>query len=164
MLKDMRPRFWLAVGRKIAEHPLMGAGFGQRALVKAYPELVPPENTLLWHAHNLVLNYGVYAGIPGIVAILILFAALFRRFWRLAFAPDRDVQVAGLAGAAMVAGVFVRNCFNDFFIRDGALMFWGLAGMLLGFALRRVASGSSGSAESSRPPVTRAGRRDIERA
>lgn len=136
MLKDSRPRFWLAVGAKIAEHPLAGAGFGQRALIKAYPELVPP-GTWLWHAHNLVLNYGIYAGIPGIAAVLTLFAAMGWRFWRLALSPDRRVQLAGLAGATMVAGVFARNTFNDFFIRDGALLFWGLAGMLFGYALRR---------------------------
>ena len=139
MFKDSRPRFWLDVAAKIAEHPLVGAGFGQRALVKAYPELVPPENTLLWHAHNLVLNYGIYAGIPGIVAVLTLFAALFWRFWRLALDSGDPVRrLAGLAGAVMVAGVFVRNIFNDFFIRDGAILFWALAGMLLGYALRRV--------------------------
>lgn len=138
MFKDLRPRFWLAVAGKIAEHPLVGAGFGQRALVKAYPELVPHENTLLWHAHNLVLNYGIYAGIPGIVAVLTLFVALFLRFWRISLAGDDPARrFAGLAGAAMVAGVFVRNIFNDFFIRDGAILFWALAGMLLGYALRR---------------------------
>ena len=140
---DARPRHWLALGRHLLEHPLQGGGFGQRALAKAYPELVPPDNPTLWHAHNLVLNYGLYAGVPGIVAVLILFAAMFARFWRLALAGDRTARLAGLAGAVMVAGVFARNTFNDFFIRDGALLFWGLAGMLLGFALRRIPADSS---------------------
>ena len=36
----------------------------------------------------------------------------------------------------MVAGVFARNMTNDFFVRDGALLFWSLAGMLFGYALR----------------------------
>lgn len=136
IFRDARPKFWLAVSQKVLEQPLHGAGFGQRALIKAYPELMP-GNTHLWHAHNLPLNYGVYAGLPGVAAILFLFAALYWRFWRLALSADRGAQLAGLAGAAMVAGVFARNTFNDFFIRDGALLFWGLAGMLLGYALRR---------------------------
>jgi hypothetical protein len=37
----------------------------------------------------------------------------------------------------MVAGVLTRNMANDFFVRDGALLFWALAGMLFGYSLRR---------------------------
>ena len=29
---------------------------------------------------------------------------------------------------------------HDFFVRDGALLFWALAGMLFGYALRREAT------------------------
>ena len=144
--KDMRPQLWAAIGARLLDHPFQGAGFGQRAMVKAYPEMVPAKNDLLWHAHNLVLNYGIYAGLPGVAAILLVFAALFLRFWRIALSPDPASGYAGLAGAAMVAGVFTRNLFNDFFIRDGSLLFWGLAGMLLGYALR-----SASAASSSRP-------------
>jgi hypothetical protein len=68
------------------------------------------------------------------------------RFWGIALLPDPTARYAGLAGAVMVAGVFARNLFNDFFIRDGSLLFWGLAGMLLGYALR-----SASAASSSRP-------------
>ena len=138
MFNDLRPRLWLTISRQLIEHPLQGAGFGQRAMVKAYPEFVPPENPLLWHAHNLLLNYGIYAGLPGVAAVLLLFAALFVRFWSLSLSGDPSVQFASVAGAAMVAGVFARNLFNDFFIRDGALLFWALTGMLLGYSLRRV--------------------------
>ena len=140
MFKDLRPRVWMAISHQLLEHPLQGAGFGQRAMVKAYPHFVPPENPMLWHAHNLVLNYGVYAGVPGVVAILFLFIALFVKFWRISRSSDQTVRFVGLAGAAIVAGVFARNTFNDFFIRDGALLFWALAGALLGYALRRSAS------------------------
>ena len=37
----------------------------------------------------------------------------------------------------MVLGVLARNMANDFFVRDAALLFWALAGMLFGYALRR---------------------------
>ncbi len=137
-VKDLRPRLWLAIADRLREHPWQGVGFGQRAMVKACPELVPPENPLLWHAHNLVLNYGIYAGLPGVAAVLVLFAALFWRFWRISLGGEPAARLAGLAGAAMVAGVFTRNLFNDFFIRDGALLFWALAGMLLGYAVRKA--------------------------
>jgi len=50
------------------------------------------------------------------------------------------VRLAGLAGTTMVAGVLARNMANDFFVRDGALLFWALAGMLFGYARRPEAT------------------------
>jgi len=143
MHKDLRPRLWKEVTQRIAEHPLTGAGFGRRAMAKAYPDLIPAENSLLWHAHNLVLNYGISAGVPGMIAVLVLFAAIGWRFWRLALAGRRLENRAGLAGAVMVLGVFARNMANDFFVRDGALLFWAIAGMLLGYALRQTSSSNA---------------------
>jgi O-antigen ligase len=136
MGKDMRPRVWKRVGKEILAHPLSGAGFGLGVMSKAYPALLPAEGKVFWHPHNLVLNYGISAGVPGMVAVLALFAALAWRFWQLALRGERLAHVAGLAGAAMVAGVLARNMANDFFVRDGALLFWALAGMLFGYALR----------------------------
>jgi hypothetical protein len=36
-----------------------------------------------------------------------------------------------------VVGVLTRHMANDFFVRDGALLFWALAGVLFGYALRQ---------------------------
>lgn len=137
MGKDLRPDVWRKVGEEILAHPLTGAGFGRAVMGKAYPALLPGGSEVFWHPHNLVLNYGIGAGVPGMVAVLALFAALAWRFWRLAFRGERLARLSGLAGAAMVAGVLARNMANDFFVRDGALLFWALAGVLFGYALRQ---------------------------
>jgi O-antigen ligase len=152
MGKDLRPRVWRKVGEEILAHPLTGAGFGRGVMSRAYPALLAvddkafwhphdasrlAQNEVFWHPHNLVLTYGMSAGVPGMVAVLALFAALAWRFWRLALHGERLARLAGLAGAAMVAGVLTRNMANDFFVRDGALLFWALAGMLFGYALRQ---------------------------
>jgi O-antigen ligase len=137
MGKDLRPRVWKKVGEEILAHPLSGAGFGHGVMSKAYPALLPAEGKVFWHPHNLVLNYGVSAGVPGMMAVLALFAALAWRFWQLALHGERLARLAGLAGAVMVAGVLARNMANDFFVRDGALLFWAFAGMLFGYALRQ---------------------------
>jgi hypothetical protein len=54
-----------------------------------------------------------------------------------------------------VAGVFARNLANDFFVRDGALLFWTLAGILFGYALRHglspVVSSRSGPVRANSP-------------
>ena len=137
MQHDPRPKVWMQIVQRITERPLAGAGLGRYAMGKAHRDLIPPDNALFWHAHNVVLNYGLSAGVPGMLAILLLFAALGARFWRLALHADAKLRAIGLAGTLIVAGVFTRNQFNDFFVRDGALLFWALVGALFGLALRR---------------------------
>ena len=43
------PRVWKKVGEEILAHPLTGAGFGRDVMGKAYPALLPPEDTVFWH-------------------------------------------------------------------------------------------------------------------
>ncbi len=136
MNKDGRLFFFPKVVARILETPWSGAGFGRRALSKAHPDLVPPDNLMLWHGHNVVLNYGLSMGLPGMVAILLVFGALLReylRFWR---SGDRRLVMIGVCGIALVLGVFLRNMVNDMFVRDQALLFWALNGMLLGLGCR----------------------------
>jgi O-antigen ligase len=148
MDNDSRPRVWKKVGEEILAHPLTGAGFGRGVLGKAYPALLPAdESRVFWHPHNLVLTYGVSAGVPGMVAVLALFASLAWRFWQLACRGERLARLAGLAGMVMVAGVLARNMTNDFFVRDGALLFWALTGMLFGYALRRPSASGADEAD-----------------
>ena len=99
-----------------------------------YPNLVhAPE---FWHAHNLVLNYGISMGIPGIIALLTLFSAMFLTYWKMYRHVDEDISIVGTAGLMLLSGVMLRNLSNDFFLRDMALLFWSLNGMLLGYGER----------------------------
>ncbi len=128
---DTRMAFWPTVLATIAAHPLAGAGFGRQSMKIAYPHLIPGFNPELWHAHNVFLNYGLALGVPGMIALFALFAAWGRLFWRYAG------TAAGIAGCALVAGVVVRNQFNDFFMRDMSLLFWALCGLFAGMCLAR---------------------------
>src|SRR5258707_312442 len=67
--------------------------------------------------------------------------------WALGAHRQRLGRQAGLAGTPMVAGVLARNMTNDYFVRDGALLFWALAGMLFGYALRRPPASGAGEAD-----------------
>jgi O-antigen ligase len=138
---DTRWKSWPKVAERILEHPVTGAGFGRQVMMHAYPDLIPPENTLFWHAHNTVLNYGLSMGLPGIAAILFLFLSLLWQHWKLLRDDDALVKLIGIAGVILIVGVFLRNQVNDFFVRDGALLFWALNGAFLGVALRRSAPG-----------------------
>jgi len=139
IMRDDRASFWPRIVERIAERPLAGAGFGRGIMKKAYPDLTPANNRDLWHAHNVVLNYGLSMGIPGMVVMVMIFAALalrYRQFWK---ASDRRLQVLGACGLALVLGVFARNMVNDMFLREGALLFWALNGCFLGYGSRLLA-------------------------
>ena len=121
---------------RIAESPAAGAGFGRGVLSKAHRDLIPEINTQLWHAHNVFLNYGLEMGVPGMLALAWVFVSLLREYWRLYAGQDRGASLLGVAGLTLIAGMLLRNQVNDMFVRDEAILFWALNGMLLGWGLR----------------------------
>ncbi len=135
---DTRLRFWPAVVDRIAEHPLAGAGFGRGVMRKAYPDLIPEYNPMLWNAHNLFLDYGLQMGVPGMLALAWVILALLREYWRFSQAPDEKLKLLGIAGLMLVAGVMLRNQASDEFLRDASILFWALNGALLGLGHRRL--------------------------
>jgi putative inorganic carbon (hco3(-)) transporter len=133
---DVRLGRWEPVLGRIADSPMHGAGFGRRALSKAYPDLIPDDNTLFWHAHNVFLNYGLEMGVPGMLALGWVFFSLLREYWRLYAARSKNMNLLGIAGLMLVCGVLLRNQVNDMLVRDEAILFWALNGMLLGLGRR----------------------------
>ncbi len=133
--KDMRLAHWGRVFARIEAHPLVGAGFGRETMKKAYPDLVPttvPESQL-WHPHNLFLTYGIAMGWPGMLVLLAVFVSLLAGYWKSLSGAGNDRRLAAIAGIVLILGVVTRNLTNDFFVRDGALLFWALNGALLGY-------------------------------
>lgn len=131
-------KFQLVVERILAE-PLTGYGYGRRAMAKSHADL-SKEEPMFWHAHNVFLNYGLSLGIPGIVALLALFGCLLAKFWQLYRNADPFVATLGITGILIIVGVVLRNQTNDLFVRDLALLFWALCGILLGIGNRRLAA------------------------
>ena len=147
MDSDDRMIFWPKVTARIMEHPLTGTGFGRGGMNKAYRDIMPSNNKDVWHAHNLVLNYGISMGIPGMLVMLLLFGALGRQYLQFCRASDRKLKLLGVCGIALVLGVFARNMVNDLFLRDGALLFWALNGSFLGLGLRMMAAEAARKAD-----------------
>lgn len=127
---DPRWRIWRFSLEKIAEHPLVGAGLGRYVFRKAYPEF-QPDVVNHWHAHNMILNKGIQMGIPGMLTFVFLWLALARELMRHArkSSVHRGLAVAGLS---LAATVFAKNMTDDLFVRDVALMFWLVMGLLIG--------------------------------
>lgn len=135
LLKDNRLALWQEVMRMVVEQPMAGRGFG-REVVEA--ELVarftdPQHRGLFLQAHNLLFNYALQMGVAGVIAILLMFAALGIKFLFLA-RQQGVIRVAGICGCMLLVGVFSKNMTDDFFIRQNALLFWAAIGMLAGMS------------------------------
>jgi putative inorganic carbon (HCO3(-)) transporter len=138
VFSDIRLAQWPAILERIGQNPLIGGGFGRETMKKSHPDLLPEGNqSPLWHAHNVFLNYGLQMGLPGMVALAWVFFSLLREYWRSYNAPDGKLRWLGVAGIMLVAGVVLRNFVSDMFVRDAAILFWAANGALLGFGSRR---------------------------
>jgi len=142
---DFRLEQWGRIMDRIQDKPLSGAGFGREAMKKAHPDLVPTTApmSLLWHPHNVFLTYGVAMGFPGMLVLLLVFAALIATYARHLRAASVEQRMIAIAGIAIIIGIVVRNLTNDLFLRDGALMFWALNGALLGYLARQSRDGGA---------------------
>jgi O-antigen ligase len=134
------------VVERILGTPWTGSGFGRQAMRMAHQDLIPSGDSLLWHAHNSFLNYGLSMGLPGIAVLVLLFLSLLWNYIRFLRDDDPQLQLLGLAGVLMILGVLLRNQVNDMFVRDSALLFWALNGALLGLGHRKLRLKSAVSA------------------
>ena len=134
MQRDVRWALWGEALERIAVKPLQGAGFGRGILRHELPKRY--DNTYLWHAHNFVLNSGLQMGVPGMALILALFGAALWHLGRAYRVSDESLRPYVVAAMVMVAGVFLKNQTDDFFVRQTALAFWAALGALLGVTAR----------------------------
>lgn len=139
LANDPRPALWSFVVAEIANRPLHGVGFGQHSFAYAYPQW-PQKNGVLSHTHNVFLDAGIQMGVPGIAAMIFIFAAILFEYWRLYRSDHRLAQWLGACGIAMVVAVVTRNITDDFFRRDLALLFWSMVGASLGYGHRLLAT------------------------
>jgi len=131
LAKDTRLALWPEIVERIGERPLTGYGFGRGLLRGPLQGEFRQLDAFLWHAHNIFLEELVQLGVPGLLLFLLLLAALLREGWR-ATRDASDLRAAcGIALIAVVAGMLVRNMTDTLFVRQNALLFWGLAGVLL---------------------------------
>ena len=130
--RDPRLALWSDVLERIEERPWTGYGFGRGVLRASLRQ--ETGNSMLWHAHNIFLDVAVQLGLPGLLLFLALLAATLREAWRLC-RTRADLEVAcGAVIAAVVAGMLVRNMTDVLWIRQNALVYWGIIGGSLGLA------------------------------
>jgi O-antigen ligase len=134
VMKDPRPALWREALEMVEERPLSGYGFGRGLLRDSLrDEFGRPE---LWHSHNLFLDAALQTGIPGVLLLLILFGATFRQGWRLARGSSLPSAVCGAVAIAVVLGTILRNSTDVLWVRQSALLYWAVMGILLAWGIR----------------------------
>jgi O-antigen ligase len=130
---DSRIALWPQVSERIAERPIAGHGFGRGMLRESLQAEFKTLDPHLWHAHNLFLEALLQTGVAGLALLVLLLAAIVRIAWRYARYGDDAVAACGIALLGVVAGMLVRNMTDFLLVRQNALLFWGVVGVLMAF-------------------------------
>jgi O-antigen ligase len=136
---EQDPRFaiWPEVLDLIGERPVAGYGFGRGLLRHELPD--ESGEKIAWHAHNFFLDIALQTGLVGLALFVAILGALLREGWRLARRRDDASIAVGAALIAVVFGMAFRNLTDTLLVRQNALLFWGVAGVLLAWGAGRNA-------------------------
>jgi len=124
---------WKTTLPLIAARPWLG--YGPETMGFLFLRFYPPQlvyyqgrQVTVDRAHNLWLDLGVSAGIPGMVTLIALLACLGWALWRgLRNAPDRQARSMWVALLVAMAGHLVELQFS-FAVTTSATVFWLLLG------------------------------------
>lgn len=133
---DQDPRFaiWPKVVENIERRPLTGYGFGRGILGRSLP--LESKEPVAWHAHNFFLDIALQAGLPGLALLLVLLGATLRQGMLSAMNRSDAAAACGIALVAVVIGMATRNMTDTLLVRQNALFYWGLVGVLLAWGAK----------------------------
>ena len=134
MRADPRFSIWSKATQHIEQRPLTGYGFGRGLLRDRLPGEANHE--LAWHTHNLFLDLTLQTGLIGLVLFVVLLGATLRQGLRFAGDSSAAAAACGMALIAVLAGMLTRNMTDMLFVRQNALLFWGVTGVLLAWGAR----------------------------
>lgn len=128
-----RVAHWWAATAMWADRPWLGVGIGNYAV--AYPAYALPRwSDPLGHAHNVYLNFGAETGLAGLIAYLVLWAAML---WQAVRAVAARNWLTVAVGAGVLGGLLhatVHNLFDNLWVQHVYLelsLLLGLVAVLL---------------------------------
>jgi O-antigen ligase len=145
----VRVQLWQAAGQLVAESPVFGIGLDN--FLYRYPALMPPGTPFepnLSHPHNLVLQFWLQLGLPGLAALGWLLWRFAAGVWPFARAATLRLERALAVGALGSMTDFVAHGLvdNSYFLPDMAVIFW----LTLAVAATLHPAVSEGSARTAR--------------
>jgi O-antigen ligase len=137
--EDPRLALWSEVVERIGERPMLGYGFGRGMLRAALRDEL--RDGSLWHAHNLALDVALQLGLVGVGVLGALLYLTLRAGWRLTLSTEDAAAACGVALVAVVLGMVMRNMTDVLWVRQNALLYWGIVGTLLALGTARGTAG-----------------------
>jgi len=108
---------WQAGWDMFSEHPWLGVGIGNYEPV--YPAYALPRwDEPLGHAHNYYLNIAAEAGLVGLSAYLILWAAVFWQAWRAVRRTSGYWQGVAVGILGILTHLAVHNFFDNLYVHS----------------------------------------------
>lgn len=112
-----RKAHWQAAWDMFNDHPWLGVGFGNYAVI--YPAYALPRwDDPLGHAHNYYLNVLAESGIVGLGAYLVLWGAIFWTAWRAVRSTRGWTQGLAAGVFGVLVALSVHNLFDDLFVHS----------------------------------------------
>ena len=137
---DSRVSVWKMGLREVADHPLVGIGYGNNSFIKRYPqyavaeqEHVPEQKRVLPAMHSAFFMVMLGTGLPGFAIFIWLFVRIVRALIRKPAVQETRTAVILAWGVAIgVIGFGVRNVFDYMFMGSLSHLFWLLAAAGIG--------------------------------
>ena len=138
-----RWHIWQGAWTLILQRPLLG--YGADALGPIFwrvysPQLVYTQgrNIVVDRAHNLLLDWLVIAGVPGLLAYLLIVTTFVFVVWRALRRPASPTQRALLIGILAAIAANIVNNLTSFDVTPTAMATWLLMGMGVALATPRM--------------------------
>ena len=132
---DERPIIWKLAFENAAHEPVLGHGYGRDiAGAEMRQGLQDASATPYNHGHSVLLDTALQLGLVGTTLFLAMMGCLASAL--LAARRTAAGMPLAIAGLAMMTGYALKNVTDDFYFRPNSLVFWAIAGMLLGRAAR----------------------------
>ncbi len=128
---EMRLAIWESSAEMIFDHPILGIGWGAYRFV--YPEYdfyINDPSVIIYHAHNMYLNYAAEIGVIGAAAYFwFFFGTMFSAFWAAGKEESAFVQKFELGSALALVSVALGGLTDDvvFNIPTSMLLWMGCA-------------------------------------
>jgi O-antigen ligase len=158
---DTRLVVWAIGLKEVAQHPVVGIGFGNNSFIKKFPEYavekqdhLPERERIIPAMHNTFLMVMLGSGLPALLSFVWIFVALLRQLLPIA-RPERYDQAGRLMALGIglaVIGLAVRNLFDYMFMGSLAHIFWLLAAVGMTVTAAGHAASSGGNAGDGKSP------------